>query len=48
MNVVVLKGVHIGAGAVIAANAVVTSDIPPGMLAAGIPAKVIGRAGTAE
>lgn len=41
MNVVVLKGVNIGAGAVIAANSVVVSDIPAGCLAAGQPAKVV-------
>lgn len=37
----VLPGVTIGEGAVIAAGAVVTRDIPPNALAAGIPAKVI-------
>jgi acetyltransferase-like isoleucine patch superfamily enzyme len=42
MNVVVLKGVTIGAGAVIAANALVSSDIPAGAIAAGVPAKVVG------
>jgi acetyltransferase-like isoleucine patch superfamily enzyme len=42
MNVVVLKGVSIGAGAVIAANALVNSDIPAGAIAAGVPAKVVG------
>jgi maltose O-acetyltransferase len=42
MNVVVLKGVSIGAGAVIAANALVNSDIPSGAIAAGVPAKVVG------
>jgi acetyltransferase-like isoleucine patch superfamily enzyme len=41
MNVVVLKGVTIGAGAVIAANSLVVSDIPSGCLAAGQPAKVL-------
>jgi len=40
-RVVVLKGVTIGEGSTIAAGAVVTKDIPPYSLAAGIPAKVI-------
>lgn len=37
----VLSGVHIGQGAVIAAGAVVTKDIPPYAIAGGVPAKVI-------
>jgi len=37
----ILKGVNIGTGAIIAAGAVVTKDIPQNCLAAGIPAKVI-------
>lgn len=41
MNVTILKGVTIGDGAVIAAGAVVTRDIPPRCLAAGVPARVI-------
>lgn len=40
-NVVVLRGVTIGDGCIIAANAVVTKDIPPYSIAGGIPAKVI-------
>ena len=40
-KVAVLSGVHIGDGVVVAANAVVTKDIPPYSLAAGVPAKVI-------
>ncbi len=40
----VLKGVTIGDGAVIAAGAVVTRDVPPGAVVAGIPAKVVGQA----
>ncbi|AWB90885.1 CatB-related O-acetyltransferase [Aeromicrobium chenweiae] len=40
-NVVVLRGVTIGHGSIIAANAVVTHDIPPYSIAAGLPAKVI-------
>lgn len=37
----ILSGVHIGQGAVVAAGAVVTKDVPPYAVAAGIPAKVI-------
>jgi maltose O-acetyltransferase len=38
---IVLKGVRIGRGSVIAAGSVVTRDIPPGVVAAGAPARVI-------
>lgn len=37
----ILKNVHIGDGAVVAAGAVVTKDIPDGVLVAGVPARVI-------
>ena len=37
----ILPGVHIGADAVVAAGAVVTHDVPPAALVAGVPAKVI-------
>lgn len=40
-NVIVLAGVNIGKSCIIAAGSVVTKDIPDGMMAAGIPAKVI-------
>jgi acetyltransferase-like isoleucine patch superfamily enzyme len=40
-NCVVLEGVKIGTGAVIAAGAVVTDDVPPYAICGGIPAKVI-------
>jgi len=40
-RVVVLKGVTIGDGAVIAAGSVVTRDVPAGCLAAGVPARVV-------
>jgi acetyltransferase-like isoleucine patch superfamily enzyme len=40
-GVTVSAGVRIGRGAVVAAGSVVTSDIPPGVLAAGVPARVI-------
>lgn len=41
MNVVVLKGVTIGEGAVVAAGSVVNKDVQPHCLVAGVPAKVI-------
>lgn len=40
----VLRGVRIGEGAVVAAGSVVTKDVPPYTIAAGIPAAVIGPA----
>lgn len=43
LNVVVLKGVTIGKGSVIGANSLVTRSIPPGVVAAGTPARVIRR-----
>jgi len=41
-RVTILPGVKIGRGAVIATNSVVTKDVPPMAIVAGIPAKVIG------
>ncbi len=40
---IVLKGVHIGKGAVVAAGAVVTKDVPEYTIVGGIPAKTIGQ-----
>lgn len=40
-NAVILPGVTIGAGAIVGAGAVVTRDVPPGTIAAGVPAKQI-------
>ncbi len=40
-NAVIFEGVQVGAGAVVAAGAIVTKDVPPGVVVAGIPAKVI-------
>ena len=40
-NAVVLEGVRIGKGSVVAAGAVVTEDVPPGVVVAGTPARVI-------
>lgn len=41
INVIVLKGVTIGEGAVVAAGSVANKDVPPHCLVAGVPAKVI-------
>lgn len=41
MNATILKGVTIGTGSVVAAGAIVTKDVPPHCLVAGVPAKVI-------
>ncbi len=38
---IIMKGVHIGDGAIIAAGAIVTKDVPPNSIVAGVPAKVI-------
>lgn len=43
MNSIILKGVTIGDGSVIAAGSIVTKDIPSGCLAAGVPARVIRK-----
>ncbi len=40
-NVILLGGIKVGKGSVVAAGSVVTTDIPPGLLAAGIPARII-------
>ena len=42
-NVTVMPGVHIGDGAIIAANSVVASDIPPYCVAGGNPCRVIRK-----
>lgn len=40
---IILPGVTIGRGAVVAAGAVVTKDVAPGMIVGGVPAKVISE-----
>ena len=40
-SVTILPGVRIGRGAFVAAGAVVTEDVPPGAVAAGVPARVL-------
>ena len=38
----IMSGVHIHQGAVVAAGAIVTKDVPPYAIVAGVPAKVLG------
>lgn len=40
---ILLPGVHIGEGAVVASGAIVTKDVPPYTVVGGIPAKKIGE-----
>jgi len=40
---VIIGPVTVGAGAVVAANAVVNRDVPPGSVVGGVPAKVLAR-----
>jgi serine acetyltransferase len=42
-NAVIMPGVKVGKDAIVAAGAVVTKDVEPGDIVAGIPAKPIGR-----
>jgi len=44
----VLQGVTVGSDAVVAAGAVVTRDVPPRTLVAGVPAQVLREIGAAE
>ncbi|WP_400163134.1 2,3,4,5-tetrahydropyridine-2,6-dicarboxylate N-acetyltransferase [Brevibacillus sp. TJ4] len=40
-NAVILEGVRIGQGSVVAAGAIVTQDVPPNVVVAGAPARII-------
>jgi acetyltransferase-like isoleucine patch superfamily enzyme len=43
MGATIFGGVTIGEGAVVAGGSVVTKDVPPYMIVAGIPARVVGE-----
>ncbi|MEG6521929.1 sugar O-acetyltransferase [Desulfotomaculum sp. 1211_IL3151] len=42
-NATVVPGVTIGDGAIVAAGAVVTKDVPPNVIVGGVPAKIIKK-----
>jgi UDP-perosamine 4-acetyltransferase len=43
VGTVAIPGVRIGAGSVIGAGAVITGNIPPGVVAVGVPARIVRR-----
>src|SRR4051812_17414142 len=47
-GVIVCPGVTIGADSVVGAGAVVTRDVPAGVVAAGVPARVVRKIGAAD
>lgn len=47
-GVIVCPGVTIGRDTVVGAGAVVTRDLPPGVVGAGVPARVLRRIGESD
>lgn len=47
-DAIILRGVTIGYGSVVAAGSIVTKDVPPKSLVAGVPAKVIKTLATSD
>lgn len=42
-NAVVLEGIRVGRGSVVAAGAIVVEDVPPNVVVAGVPARIIKK-----
>lgn len=42
-NAVILQGVEVGDGAIVAAGAVVTNNVPAFTVVGGVPAKILGK-----
>ncbi|MFT4781743.1 MAG: acetyltransferase-like isoleucine patch superfamily enzyme [Pseudohongiellaceae bacterium] len=48
MRVTIMSGVNVGNGSIIAAGSIITKDVPPYSIVAGVPAKIIKKRFTEE